>query len=456
LTSEADAHNERQPNIQETIMRSVTCSLALALAVGTFAAAPALAQNPSSSHAETVKRIIDSDAYKKAVETFDKEHDRWVEEVVKLTEIEAPPFKEEKRAKVYADMFKAHGLTNVEIDPEGNVLGVRKGTGGGPVIVVSAHLDTVFPEGTDVKVTRKGTRLYAPGVGDDSTGLATLLQYVRALDAAGAKTKSDIVFMGTVGEEGLGDLRGVRYFFTKGKYKDQVKAFFSLDGGGVTDVTTGGVGSKRYRVTFKGPGGHSFGAYGIVNPMAAMSQAVVELYKLQVPAQPKTTYSASVTGGGTSVNSIPNEVWMEFDMRSEDAAELDKVEKRFLTILNQAVETENHARSTKEGSITVDAKLVGDRPAGQTDRNSDIVQFAVAAYNAHGIKPEFRTSSTDSNMPMSLKIQALTMPRADKGGRNHSLDEWVDTEKEGNHKVKQIGLATILAVAGLEGAGASQ
>ena len=215
-------------------------------------------------------------------------------------------------------------------------------------------------------------------------------------------------------------------------------------------MTTGGVGSKRYRVTFKGPGGHSFGAFGLVNPMTAMSQAVVEFYKTQVPAQPKTTYSASVTGGGTSVNAIPNEVWMEFDMRSEDAGELDKVEKRFLTILNEAVETENNARSIKEGKITVDAKLVGDRPAGQTDRNSDIVQFATAAYTAHGVKPVYRTSSTDSNMPMSLKIQALTMPRADKGGRNHSLDEWVDVEKESNLKVKQIGLTTILAVAGVD------
>lgn len=431
-------------------MRFFSRRLALAFVLGVSPIAVALAQDASPTHVETVKRIMDSPAYKKAVETVAAEHDRWVEEVVKLTEIEAPPFKEQKRAQIYADMFKAHGLSDVEIDSEGNVLGLRKGTGGGPVVVVSAHLDTVFPEGTDVKVTRKGTRLYAPGVGDDSTGLATLLQYVRALEAGGAKTKSDIVFMGTVGEEGLGDLRGVRYFFTKGKYKDNVKAFFSLDGGGVTDVTTGGVGSKRYRVTFKGPGGHSFGAFGIVNPMAAMSQAVVELYKLQVPAKPKTTYSASVTGGGTSVNSIPNEVWMEFDMRSEDAAELDKVEKRFLTILQQAVDTENHARSTKEGKIIVDAKLVGDRPAGQTDRKSDIVQFATAAYTAHGIKPDYRTSSTDSNMPMSLKIQALTMPRADKGGRNHSLDEWVDVEKEGNHKVKQIGLTTILAMSGLE------
>jgi tripeptide aminopeptidase len=174
------------------------------------------------------------------------------------------------------------------------------------------------------------------------------------------------------------------------------------------------------------------------------------LYKTQAPTKPKTTYSASVTGGGTSVNSIPNEAWMEFDMRSEDAGELAKIEKRFLEILDQAVATENNARSTKEGSITVEAKLVGDRPAGRTDETSEIVQLATEAYTAHGLKPEYRTSSTDSNMAMSLNIPALTMPRADKGGRNHSLDEWVDVEKESNLMVKKTGITTILAVSGMQ------
>ena len=431
-------------------MKSALRSLGLVLVLSTGVTAAMAQGEAPSPHADTIKRIMTSDGYRKAVETFDKEHDRWVNEVITLTEIESPPFKEAKRANVYMEMFKAHGLSDVEIDPEGNVLGVRKGAGDGPLIVVSAHLDTVFPEGTDVKVKRQGTRLYAPGVGDDSTGLATLLQYIRAMDAAGIKTKGDIVFMGTVGEEGLGDLRGVRYFFTKGKYKDQVKAFFSLDGGGVKDFTIGGVGSKRYRVTFKGPGGHSYSAYGVVNPMTAMAQAVVELYKTQAPTKPKTTYSASVTGGGTSVNSIPNEVWMEFDMRSEDAGELAKIEKRFLEILDQAVATENNARSTKEGSITVEAKLVGDRPAGRTDETSEIVQLATEAYTAHGLKPEYKTSSTDSNMAMSLNIPALTMPRADKGGRNHSLDEWVDVEKDSNLMVKKTGITTILAVSGMQ------
>ena len=426
----------------------MTRTLAWALAAALFTL-PAMAQQASSTHTETVRRILESDGFRKAAALFDQEHDRWISEVIALTEIEAPPFKEERRGKAYAEMFRAHGLADVEIDAVGNVLGLRRGSGG-PLLVVSAHLDTVFPEGTDVKVRREGDRLYAPGVGDDSTGLATLLQYVRALDAAGLRTKGDILFVGTVGEEGLGDLRGVRHLFTEGKYKGRIASFISLDGGGVTEFANGGVGSKRYRVTFKGPGGHSYGAYGIVNPMAALAASVVELYKIETPTKPKTTYSASVTGGGTSVNSIPNEVWMEFDMRSEEAGALADVERQLLAILNRAVEAENAARSTRDGKVSVEAKLVGDRPAGRTEASTDIVQYATAVYRAHGLTPVYRTSSTDSNMPMSLGIPALTMPRGDKGGRAHSLDEWVDVEKTSNVVVKRTGLGTILALAGME------
>jgi len=270
------------------------------------------------------------------------------------------------------------------------------------------------------------------------------------VDAAGVKTRSDILFVGDVGEEGLGDLRGMRQLFTKGKYKDQIKYFFSLDGTSTTRITNCGVGSKRYRVTFNGPGGHSFGAFGLVNPMVAMSQAVVELYKIQTPTRPKTTYSASVVGGGTSVNAIPNSVWMEFDMRSSDPKELDRVEKRFLAIVNQAVETENFARSTREGPVSADVKLVGDRPAGQTDEKNEIVQLATAAFLAHGSKPTYECASTDSNMAMNLGIPAITIPRVGRGDSSHSLDEWMDTDFASNHLVKSIGLTTILAVAGAQ------
>jgi tripeptide aminopeptidase len=431
-------------------MHSTLRKLRHALVVGTLIAGPAIGQEVAPAHTETVKRIVDSQSFKAAVDALQKDHDRWIGEVIKLTEIPAPPFKEQERAKAYMEMLKAHGLTDVEIDKEGNAMGVRKGTGDGPLVVVSAHLDTVFPEGTDVTVKRDGSRLAAPGISDDSAGLATLLSIVRAMNAAGIKTKSDIVFMGTVGEEGPGDLRGVRYSFTEGKYKDQVKYFFSLDGGGTPAMTNCGVGSKRYRVTYKGPGGHSYQAFGLVNPMAAMAQTVVEFYKIQTPTNPKTTYAASVTGGGTSVNSIPNEVWMEFDMRSVDAKELDRLEKRFLAIVNQSLETENFARSTKQGSVSADIKLIGDRPAGRTDEKQDIVQIATAAFQANGVPPAYECASTDSNMPMSLGIPALTIPRTGKADRFHSLDEWMDTDPQSNLTVKKIVLTTVLGVAGAQ------
>jgi tripeptide aminopeptidase len=410
-------------------------------------ASPALAQATPAAMA-TIKRIEASPAFAKAMVAIDAGHDKWVADIITLTEIPAPPFKEAVRAQAYRDMFVARGLSDVEIDAEGNVTGLRKGGGKG-LIIVSAHLDTVFPEGTPVKVRREGERLYAPGVGDDSTGLATQLAFIDAMNKAGIRTAADILFVGTVGEEGRGDLRGVRHLFTKGKYQGRAKAFFSIDGGGMDGLTIGGAGSKRYRVAFKGPGGHSFGAFGLVNPMTAMSQAVVDLYKTPVPTDPKTTYSASVVGGGTSVNAIPGEVWMEFDMRSATAEELAKVEKRFLAILGEAAASENAARSTRDGRITVEPVLVGDRPAGSTPLSADIVQFSTAAYAAEGITLNYHSSSTDSNIPISLGIPAITISRVASGSRNHSVEEWIGIEKADNVKLKRIGLATILATAGM-------
>lgn len=418
------------------------------LLLGT-AAMPATAQPASPKAIAEISRIESRPEFARAIQAIASGHDRWVADIITLTEIPAPPFNEAARARAYRDMFAARGLEDVEIDEAGNVLGLRKGGGEG-LVIVSAHLDTVFPEGTPVKVRREGERLYAPGVGDDSTGLATQLAYIDAMNAADLRTKADILFVGTVGEEGKGDLRGVRHLFTKGKYQGRAKAFFSIDGSGPDSLTVGGAGSKRYRVTFKGPGGHSYGAFGLVNPMTAMSQAVVDFYKIAVPASPKTTYSASVVSGGTSVNAIPGEVWMEFDMRSASADELAKLEARFLAILAEAAETENNARSTREGRITVEPVLVGDRPAGQTPPTSDIVQFATAAYAVEGIAVKYFSSSTDSNIPISLGIPAITISRAASGARNHSVEEWIGIEKPGNVALKRIGLATILATAGME------
>ncbi|MBA4012328.1 MAG: peptidase M20 [Phenylobacterium sp.] len=419
-------------------------TLPAALALSVLITAPALA-----APKDDAAKIVASPAFKAATAVLDREHERTVQDIITLTEIPAPPFKEEARGKAYKAMLEAHGLTDVEIDSEGNVMGLRKGTKPGPLVVVSAHLDTVFPEGTDVKVRREGTKLFAPGVADDTHNLAVLLAWIRALDAAKIKTKSDILFVGTVGEEGAGDLRGVRYFFNHGKYKDRTKAFFSVDGLDPSGITHVGVGSKRYRVTFNGPGGHSYGSFGIVNPMAAMGKAIADFYEVQVPTSPKVTYSASVTGGGTSVNAIPNKVFTEFDMRSADAGELAKLDTRFKEIMQAAVEHENKARSTRVGAVSVEIKPIGDRPAGQTAKDTTLVAGTAAAITALGYTPQYDASSTDANAPMALGIPAITIGGGGSGGRAHSLDEWIDVEKAASVRGMSVGLAAVLVAAGV-------
>jgi tripeptide aminopeptidase len=416
-------------------------TLALCLGLLAFAQAP----TPD----DAVKRVVNDPKFKAAMAALDRDHDRLVAEILQLTEIPAPPFKEEQRGAKYLEMLRAAGLTNVERDAEGNVMGLRRGTGGGPLIAIAAHLDTVFPEGTDVKVKRDGTRLAAPGIGDDTRSLAVLLAMIRAMDAAEIRTTSDILFIGDVGEEGLGDLRGMKHLFLKGPYKDRIKTFISMDGaGGGDDITHGGVGSKRYRATFKGPGGHSYGAFGLVSPAFAMGNAIQKFSRIQVPASPKTTFNVGVMGGGTSVNSIPFESWMEVDMRSESRAELEKVNETFIGILNEAVAEENKARSTRLGPIQLDLKLVGDRPSGETPKDSTLVQTAAAAIRAAGMTPTYSWSSTDSNIPISLGIPAVTIDSGGRGGRAHALDEWIDVEKEASLRGIQTALLLLLTLAG--------
>jgi acetylornithine deacetylase/succinyl-diaminopimelate desuccinylase-like protein len=407
----------------------------------------------ASAGAASLDAVINSAKFKAAAAALDKDFVRHVADTIRLTEIPSPPFKEAERAKAYAELFRELGLSDVEIDAEGNVLGVRKGSvsaGRGPFVAFAAHLDTVFPEGTNVKVKRDGTRLYAPGVGDDTRSLAVLLALVRALDAAGLQTKSDILFVGDVGEEGPGDLRGMKYLFNKGKYAGRITAFISADGTGAgSEIVTGAVGSKRYRVTFKGPGGHSYGDFGIVSPAFAMAGAIKKFGALTVPKSPKTTFSVGVIGGGTSVNSIPFESWMDVDMRSESRDELNKVDAAFKALLTAAVDEENAARSTAKGKITVDAKLTGDRPSGQTPASSAIVEIASASVRRFGLTPALVYSSTDSNIPISLGIPAITLDAGGTGDRAHSLEEWIDVEKTSALRGMQMMLATLVTLAGM-------
>jgi acetylornithine deacetylase/succinyl-diaminopimelate desuccinylase-like protein len=348
-------------------------------------------------------------------------------------------------------MLRAHGLAGVERDAEGNVMGVRRGSGGGPLIAIAAHLDTVFPAGTNVTVKRDGTRLSAPGIGDDTRALAVLLAMIRAMDAAATRTTADILFIGDVGEEGLGDLRGMKYLFQKGTYRGRIDMFISMDGAGAgDDITHGGVGSKRYRATFKGPGGHSYGAFGLVSPAFAMGLAIAKFSDVTVPRTPKTTLNVGVVGGGTSVNSIPFESWMDVDMRSESPEELAKLEATFRRLMQEAADEENRVRSTAQGRIEVDLKLVGDRPSGETPLDSRLVQVAAAAVRASGMQPSFGYSSTDSNIPISLGIPAITIDSGGRGGRAHALDEWIDVEKTSSLRGIESAMTLLLTLAGIE------
>jgi len=407
---------------------------------------------PGAASAQTanVQRVLMDPRFQAAEDFVATDHDRFVREIIQITEIEAPPFRETKRGKAFADMLRQSGLSNVEIDSEGNVIGMRKGAGGGPLIAIAAHLDTVFPEGTNVKVRREGTRLYAPGVGDDSRALAVLLEIIRAMDAAKIQTASDILFIGNVGEEGPGDLRGMKYLFQKGPYKDKIKTFFSLDPfGWGNDITTAGIGSKRFRVTFTGPGGHSFGSFGLVNPAYSLGNAITKLSKMPVPQRPRTTYNVGVVGGGTSVNSIPFESWMDVDIRSETKEELNKAVETFARLMHEAVDEENHSRSTSQGKIEVEVKLIGDRPFGEISQNAPIVQTASAVIRAFGMSPVYGMSSTDANIPMSMGIPAMTLESGGTGSRNHTLDEWIDVEKSTSLRGIDIAMGVLLALAGM-------
>lgn len=370
--------------------------------------------------------------------------------LIEITEIPAPPFAEDARAKDLVARFKSVGLTDVSLDAVGNVLARRKGSDGTRTVAMIAHIDTVFPAETDVTVRREGDVFYAPGIGDNSQGLVAMLAIAQVLETHGITTRDDILFVGSVGEEGLGDLRGVRHLF--GPDGTKIDSVIAVDGGSDARIITQAVGSSRYRVTFEGPGGHSYGAFGRAHPHQALADAITR-FKLaatpitQAAAQDgiPATFSVGRIGGGTSINSIPFTSWMEVDMRSIDPDTLSKLDAVFQTAMQEALSAEN-ARRTRDDPLTIDVKSVGQRPAGQTDPNASVVTHAAAAVRAMGLEPEFRASSTDANIPMSLGIPAVTMSRGGISRNAHAPNEsW---ENKDAHIAVQALLLTTLAEAG--------
>jgi len=393
-----------------------------------------LAQDPSD--------LIREPTVKAALEAAKVNEPRIIEEQVRVCEIPAPPFKEEQRAQELKRLFERLGLRNVYIDKVGNVIGTRPGDAPHPHLVFAAHLDTVFPEGTNVKVTRDGTVLKGPGIGDDCRGLAVMLATIQALDQGKVRTPGTITFVADVGEEGLGDLRGVKNLFHD-SLKGQIDKFISVDGTGL-GIAHIGVGSMRYRVAFKGPGGHSYGAFGMANPIHAMGRAIAKIADFEVPLDPKTTFNVGRVGGGTSINAIPFDGWMEVDMRSADPASLKALDEKFNAAVRAAADEENR-RWHDRGKVTVAAELVGIRPPGQTPANSPIVQTAVSVSRAMGIREVLREGSTDSNVPMNLGIPAITISGGGNGSGAHSLNEAFDTKDSWVGTQRAVLLAIALA-----------
>jgi tripeptide aminopeptidase len=392
--------------------------------------------------------LINDPAVKAALAAAQRNEPWTLDEQVRITEIPAPPFNEGARAKEFERLFRELGLKDVRIDAEGNVIGVRPGERPTPNVVISAHLDTVFAPEVNVKVRREGTRLTGPGITDNGRGLAAMLSVIRALDEGGVRTPGTLTFVATVGEEGLGDLRGVKAIFAS-TLKDQVDAFIAIDvpsgdGAGPNRFTVTGVGSYRYKVTFKGTGGHSYGAFGLANPIHALGRAVAKIGEIRVPAQPRTTFNVGRIGGGTSVNSIAFEAWMEVDMRSESMPALDAVKTQVLAAVDAAV-TEESARWNGRGNLSVDVQSIGVRPAGSTALDSPLVRSAMGTITALGLQPITNASSTDSNVPMALGIPAITIGGGGVGTGAHTLEETYDSTD--SHLGPQVAILLAVSMA---------
>jgi tripeptide aminopeptidase len=411
--------------------------------------APADAQIPAAGAAidAASQAILASPKVIKALEDIKADDDQAFAEQKRITEIPAPPYKEKQRAEYFLKRFLELGFKDASIDAEGNVIALRKGSGEGrPRLVVSAHLDTVFPEGTDVTVKEKDGVILAPGIGDDSRGLAALLSLIKSINGNAIATVGDVMFVGTVGEEELGNLRGVKALF---RDHADIDGFISIDGLGVTRIVNQGTGSHRYEIIFKGPGGHSFQEFGLPSAIHAMGRAIAKISDLQTPSDPKTTFTVGTVRGGTSVNAIAAEARMTVDMRSDSTEELLKLEARLLDLVKQAVAEEN-AR-WKSDKLALEIKLIGDRPAGIVAMDSPVVQATQRAVTALTRAPRvtFAGSSTDSNLAMSLGIPAVTIGGGGEGGNWHSRNEWYRSVDA--YLGPQSALLTTLVLAGLDG-----
>jgi acetylornithine deacetylase/succinyl-diaminopimelate desuccinylase-like protein len=354
-----------------------------------------------------------------------------------LSAIPAPTGAEAARAARVAELFRDAGLRDVAVDAVGNVSGWTGGEegeeGDGAPVLLTAHLDTVFGPEVNVAVARRGPRLEGPGICDNARGLAALVAVAEALVAARVATARPIVCAATVGEEGSGDLRGVKHLLDGGRPRSHPgrlpAAFIALDGAGLERIVHRALGSKRYRVTFRGPGGHSWAAFGVANPANAVGRAAALLADLPAAAVPRTTCAVVGLGGGTGLNSIPREAWLDLDLRSEDARALAQLDVTVRAALDRAADDENRRRVPGTPPLRAELRLLGDRPSGTTPASHPLVQAALAATRALGREPELASASTDANVPIALGIPAIALGAGGRGGDAHLPTEWYENDQ---------------------------
>jgi len=362
-----------------------------------------------------------------------------------LTEIPAPPFQEAQRASAVKELLAETGLP-AQIDKAGNVIGELRGVNEKEIVVVAAHLDTVFPPGTDVKVHRDGSRMTAPGISDNGSGLAALLALARAVQFAHLKPQRTVLFVGDVGEEGEGNLRGMRALVDT--YRGKLKAVVVLDGSGTDHVTTRALASRRLEALITGPGGHSWSDFGMPNPINALVRGSVRFINTKVPASPRTTFNIGQIEGGTSVNSVPHEARLKVDIRSESEDELTRLESALRDCISAGVRDEmDSARDRSKGKLEWKVELLGSRPGGELASDSPLLAALRAADEAVGNQSRVERSSTDANIPLSLGIDAISIGAGGSGGGAHSLQEWYDSA--GREAGLKRVLLTVLGVSGV-------
>ena len=391
---------------------------------------------------EEVARLAGSPQVRAAFDRFRSQESQFALWQMEATRVAAPPFGETARGAWLADRFREFGLNDVQTDEVGNVFGVRPGYGS-RFVALSAHIDTVFPAATPLNIRQQGSRLYGPGVSDNGAGIAAMLAVASVCGSARISHALPFVFIGNVGEEGEGDLRGMRHVFATPQWRDSIAYSVVVDGAGADTVVAEALGSRRFEVIVRGPGGHSWSDFGTPNPIIALSRAIEILSQTPVPASPKTTFNVGVIRGGTSVNSIPESASMRVDLRSTSMAEIDRLERALRLALEKAVAAENQAAAAqqkmrKPQAVQSEVVEIGNRPAGELSPDARLLKVIRAVDAQLGNTAQVQRASTDANIPLSLGREAIAIGGGGSGGGAHTLQEWFDCNG------RELGLRRIL------------